>query len=156
MTAVLAHPSTPLLFFLGLIHVEKQRVSIARAILKANAPILLCDEPTSSLDSETETDIMEHIKAAGEGRTTLIVAHRLSTIRDCDCIVVLDQGKVVEQGTHDELVRRNGRYATLLQMQASKEQQENRNGQSQQIEKDETVFSVENGNSSFSAKPEKG
>jgi ABC-type multidrug transport system ATPase subunit len=129
--------------FLGLVHAEKQRVSIARAILKANAPILLCDEPTSSLDSETETDIMEHIKAAGEGRTTLIVAHRLSTIQDCDLIVVLDQGQVVEQGTHDELVQRNGRYATLLQMQASKEKQESRNGQPQQIEE---LFPVENGN----------
>lgn len=97
---------------------EKQRVAIARAILKPNAPILLCDEPTSSLDSATETDIMNHIKEAGEGRTTLIVAHRLSTIQDCDEIIVLDQGRVVERGPHIMLSKiPGGRYAQLLKMQ---------------------------------------
>lgn len=96
---------------------EKQRVAIARAILKPQATILLCDEPTSSLDSETEIEIMNNIKQAGKGRTTLIVAHRLSTIQDCDRIVVLDEGRVVEHGTHDELVQRQGRYAQLLRMQ---------------------------------------
>lgn len=95
---------------------EKQRVSIARAILK-DAPILLCDEPTSSLDSETENDIMNNLKTIGSDRTTLIIAHRLSTIQDCDKIVVMHQGKVVEQGTHDELLRKGGRYVELLKMQ---------------------------------------
>ena len=95
---------------------EKQRVSIARAILKG-APILLCDEPTSSLDSETENDIMGNLKAIGSDRTTLIIAHRLSTIQDCDKIVVMNQGQVVEQGTHDELIRMGGRYVELLKMQ---------------------------------------
>lgn len=92
-------------------------MAIARAILKPQATILLCDEPTSSLDSETEIEIMNNIKQAGKGRTTLIVAHRLSTIQDCDRIVVLDEGRVVEHGTHDELVQRQGRYAQLLRMQ---------------------------------------
>jgi ATP-binding cassette, subfamily B (MDR/TAP), member 7 len=97
---------------------EKQRVSIARAILKG-APILLCDEPTSSLDSKTETEIMANLKNVGKDRTTVIIAHRLSTIQDCDLIVVMLQGRVVEQGTHLELVARRGRYSDLLTMQES-------------------------------------
>jgi len=101
---------------------EKQRVSIARAILK-NAPILLCDEPTSSLDSHTELDIMNNLKEIGKYNTTLIVAHRLSTIQDCDEIIVLKDGAVVERGTHDELVKLGGRYTDLLRMQ----QQQNGN-----------------------------
>ena len=96
---------------------EKQRVAIARAILK-DAPILLCDEPTSSLDSETESDIMHNIKQVGKGRTTIIIAHRLSTIQDCDEIIVLDKGKVVERGSHEQLLERGGRYTELLRMQA--------------------------------------
>jgi ABC-type multidrug transport system fused ATPase/permease subunit len=95
---------------------EKQRVAIARAILK-DAPILLCDEPTSSLDSQTEMDIMNNIKQLGQGRTTVIVAHRLSTIQDCDEIIVLDKGRVVERGTHQELSELGGRYTELLSVQ---------------------------------------
>ena len=101
---------------------EKQRVAIARAILK-KAPILLCDEPTSSLDSETEYDIMQNLKEVGQSTTTIIIAHRLSTIQDCDEIIVLHQGIVVERGTHDELVAKNGRYAELLTMQQQQQQQ---------------------------------
>ena len=97
---------------------EKQRLAIARAILK-QAPILLCDEPTSSLDTETETDIMENLKAVGKGRTTVIIAHRLSTIQDCDEIIVMDQGQVAEKGTHQELLHRGGRYSELLKLQDS-------------------------------------
>jgi ATP-binding cassette subfamily B (MDR/TAP) protein 7 len=97
---------------------EKQRVAIARAILK-DAPILLADEPTSSLDSQTEQDIMHNIKQLGKDRTSIIVAHRLSTIQDCDEIIVLDQGKVIERGTHQELLDKNGRYTELLKMQRS-------------------------------------
>jgi ABC-type multidrug transport system fused ATPase/permease subunit len=93
-----------------------QRVAIARAMLK-NAPILLCDEPTSSLDSKTETDIMDNIKNLGKGRTTLIIAHRLSTIQDCDEIIVMHQGRVAERGTHYELLQLGGRYTELLKMQ---------------------------------------
>lgn len=95
---------------------EKQRVAIARAILK-KAPILLCDEPTSSLDSETEYDIMNNLKEIGKSTTTLIVAHRLSTVQDCDEIFVLNDGMVVERGTHEELLVKRGRYCELLAMQ---------------------------------------
>ena len=95
---------------------EKQRVAIARAILK-EAPILLCDEPTSSLDSETELDIMSNLKEIGKQNTTLIIAHRLSTIQDCDEIIVLHEGEVVERGTHLELMLKGGRYTELLTMQ---------------------------------------
>ena len=98
---------------------EKQRVSLARAILK-RSPILLCDEPTSSLDSHTESEIMSNLKEVGRDTTCLIIAHRLSTIQDCDAIVVMDGGKVVEQGTHDELmVLEGGRYRELVAFQKS-------------------------------------
>jgi ATP-binding cassette subfamily B (MDR/TAP) protein 7 len=103
---------------------EKQRVAIARAMLK-NAPILLCDEPTSSLDSKTETDIMNNIKNLGKGRTTLIIAHRLSTIQDCDEIIVMHQGRVAERGTHYELLRMGGRYTELLKMQEAMQESGN-------------------------------
>ena len=102
---------------------EKQRVAIARAILK-NSPILLCDEPTSSLDSATEMDIMKNIKDIGKNTTTILIAHRLSTIQDCDKIFVLHEGKVLEQGTHEELLRLGGRYTGLLRMQQEQEQEE--------------------------------
>jgi ABC-type transport system involved in Fe-S cluster assembly fused permease/ATPase subunit len=92
---------------------EKQRVSIARAMLK-NSPILLCDEPTSSLDTATEFDIMNQLKTMGRDRTTIIVAHRLSTVQDADIIIVLDKGKLVQQGTHHELLRSGGKYAELI------------------------------------------
>lgn len=95
---------------------EKQRVGIARAIMK-DADILLCDEPTSSLDSMTEMDIMSNIKQLGKNRTTIIIAHRLSTIQDCDEIIVLDEGKVAERGTHQQLLGLDGRYNELLKMQ---------------------------------------
>jgi len=95
---------------------EKQRVAIARAILK-KSPILICDEPTSSLDGKTEMDIMNNLKEIGENNTTIIIAHRLSTIQDCDEIIVLDKGKVVEKGTHDELIKLRGKYNDLLKIQ---------------------------------------
>lgn len=99
---------------------EKQRVSLARAILK-RAPILLCDEPTSSLDSHTELEIMNNLKEIGgeDDTTCVIIAHRLSTVQDCDAIVVMDQGKVVEMGTHEELMRKRGRYSELVSFQRS-------------------------------------
>jgi ABC-type transport system involved in Fe-S cluster assembly fused permease/ATPase subunit len=92
---------------------EKQRVSIARAMLK-NTPILLCDEPTSSLDTATEYDIMSQLKGIGKGRTTVIIAHRLSTVKDADEIIVVDGGMVVEQGTHEQLLKLGGKYSELI------------------------------------------
>jgi ATP-binding cassette subfamily B protein len=100
---------------------EKQRVAIARALLK-DPQILIFDEATSSLDSNAERAILAAIREVAVDRTTLIVAHRLSTVVDADNIVVLDQGKVVEQGRHQELVNRGGAYARLWQLQ----QQESR------------------------------
>jgi len=96
---------------------EKQRVSIARAMLK-DSPIVLCDEPTSALDAESEASVMAHLKKLGEGRTTLIVAHRLSTVQDADEILVLERGQLVERGSHAELIHLGGRYADLWALQA--------------------------------------
>jgi ATP-binding cassette, subfamily B, bacterial len=92
---------------------EKQRIAIARTILR-NPPILLLDEATSALDTETERAVQEALDELAEGRTTVAIAHRLSTVRDADQIVVLDGGEIVERGTHEELLERGGRYATLV------------------------------------------
>ncbi|SPJ29564.1 ABCB family ABC transporter ATP-binding protein/permease [Falsiruegeria mediterranea] len=95
---------------------EKQRVGIARTLLK-NPPILLLDEATSALDTETEQEIKEALARAGKGRSVITIAHRLSTIAEADLIVVLDQGKIAEQGTHDALLTARGRYAQLWNRQ---------------------------------------
>jgi ATP-binding cassette subfamily B protein len=97
---------------------EKQRVGIARTLLK-NPPILLLDEATSALDTQTEGEIQEALARAAEGRTVIMIAHRLSTVAGADRIVVLDQGVVVEEGTHSDLLARQGRYAALWQRQAA-------------------------------------
>ncbi|MFO7770107.1 MAG: ABC transporter ATP-binding protein/permease [Roseovarius gahaiensis] len=99
---------------------EKQRVGIARTLLK-NPPILLLDEATSALDTETERDIQGALERAGQGRTVITIAHRLSTVANADRIVVLEDGKIVEQGTHAELIERQGRYASLWQRQQAEE-----------------------------------
>ena len=100
---------------------EKQRVGIARTLLK-NPPILLLDEATSALDSETESDIQDALHRAGEGRTVIIIAHRLSTVADADQIIVLEAGEIVERGSHDDLLAKNGRYAQLWYRQQSEDQ----------------------------------
>jgi ATP-binding cassette subfamily B protein len=100
---------------------EKQRVGIARTLLK-DPPILLLDEATSALDSKTEQEIKEALAQAGQGRTVITIAHRLSTIAEADWIVVLDAGQIVEEGTHAELLAREGQYAELWFRQQTDEE----------------------------------
>jgi subfamily B ATP-binding cassette protein MsbA len=95
---------------------EKQRIALARAILR-NPPILVLDEATSALDTVTERLVQDAITKVMANRTTLAIAHRLSTVRDANMILVIDKGRIVESGTHDELYARNGRYRKLCDMQ---------------------------------------
>lgn len=91
---------------------QRQRIAIARAMLK-DAPILVLDEATSALDSESEVLIQDALWKLMEGRTAIIIAHRLSTIQKMDRIIVMDDGKIVEEGTHKELIAQKGVYASL-------------------------------------------
>ena len=95
---------------------QRQRIAIARALL-SNPRILIFDEATSALDYESENIIMNNIEPISRGRTMLMIAHRLSTVRDCDAIIVIDKGRIIEAGTHNELMKRNGVYAKLHQAQ---------------------------------------
>ncbi len=95
---------------------QKQRVSIARVLLK-DPPIVIFDEATSNIDTETEVKIREALNVLTRGRTTFIIAHRLSTLHDVDRIVVVDHGCIVEQGTHEDLMARGGLYAGLYEAQ---------------------------------------
>jgi len=95
---------------------QRQRLAIARALIK-NAPILILDEATSALDNESERQVQASLETLMKGRTTLVIAHRLSTVQNADKIVVMDQGVVVEQGSHQELLAQGGAYASLYQMQ---------------------------------------
>jgi ATP-binding cassette subfamily B protein len=106
---------------------EKQRVGIARTLLK-NPPILILDEATSALDTQTERDIQESLAEMGQGRSVIVIAHRLSTIADADLIVVLEAGQVAEQGTHDDLLARGGRYAAMWAAQSDDDQSVVRHG----------------------------
>ncbi len=95
---------------------QRQRIAIARAILR-DAPLLLLDEATSALDAESETLVQTALEELMRHRTTLVIAHRLATVLSCDRILVMDQGRIVEQGTHAELVAVNGLYARLARLQ---------------------------------------
>ena len=94
----------------------KQRLALARAILK-NPPILVLDEATSAVDNETEAAIQRSLDVVSKGRTTIVIAHRLSTVRQADCIHLMEGGRIVESGTHDELLAREGGYAALWRLQ---------------------------------------
>src|SRR5690625_3662786 len=105
---------------------QRQRLAIARAILK-DAPILILDEATSALDSESERQIQYSLETLMRERSTLVIAHRLATIKNADQIIVLDDGYLAEQGTHDELIAKQGIYAALYQMQHSEEEMTKQN-----------------------------
>jgi ATP-binding cassette subfamily B protein len=99
---------------------EKQRMAIARTVLR-NPPVLVLDEATSSLDTQTEYAVQAELERLAQGRTTITIAHRLSTVRDADQIVVLDKGQIVERGTHEELLERGGTYAALVARDVAEE-----------------------------------
>jgi subfamily B ATP-binding cassette protein MsbA len=98
---------------------ERQRITIARAVLQ-NPPILILDEATSSLDTESERLVQDAIVNLMQDRTSLVIAHRLSTISNADEIIVLQQGSIIERGTHDSLISQNGFYKKLVEMQEIK------------------------------------
>ncbi|WCM63511.1 ABC transporter ATP-binding protein [Paenibacillus polymyxa] len=120
----------------GLSGGQKQRISIARALLK-NAPLLLLDEPTSALDSQSEAQVQNAMNAVMQNRTVLVIAHRLSTVRQANRIIVLDQGSIVESGSHEELLGRDGVYRKLYLKNFEEEQHTAENGNSLSEERSE-------------------
>jgi ATP-binding cassette subfamily B protein len=98
---------------------EWQKVALARAFMREEARILLLDEPTSALDAQAEYDLFERLRSLTRGRTAVYISHRFSTVRRADRIVFLEHGRLVEEGTHEQLMRLGGRYARLFRMQAA-------------------------------------
>lgn len=95
-----------------------QRIALARAFMRSAANILVLDEPTASMDSETEAEIFEHFRAMTDDKIAILISHRFSTVRRADIIIVMEQGSIIERGSHDELVAMGGRYAELFELQA--------------------------------------
>src|SRR3989440_3045899 len=104
---------------------QRQRITIARAIIR-NAPILILDEPSAGLDAESEKLVFDALGNLMEGRTSIVIAHRLATVRRADVIFVIDNGRVVEQGTHEQLFKGSGSYSRLYELQFSKEEKQSR------------------------------
>src|SRR5207237_1300633 len=98
---------------------EWQKVALARAFMREDARILLLDEPTSALDAQAEYELFERLRSLTQGRTAVYISHRFSTVRRADRILFLEHGQLVEEGTHEQLMRLNGRYARLFRLQAS-------------------------------------
>jgi ATP-binding cassette subfamily B protein len=95
-----------------------QRIALSRAFMREDADILVLDEPTAAMDAETEAEIFEHFRAMTEAKIVILISHRFSTVRQADQIVVMDRGKIIEQGDHDSLVAADGQYAKLFELQA--------------------------------------
>ena len=124
---------------------EKQRVAIARALLK-NSAIMCFDEATSALDTSTEREIQRAIEEISRGSTTLMIAHRLSTVRNCDLIIVLKDGQIVESGTHDQLLLKpDGEYKILWEKQSEQSQKEHEEKIKKEIEEKEFKKAVTGG-----------
>lgn len=122
---------------------EKQRVAIARALLK-KTPIMLFDEATSALDTETEKQVQEAINQVSKGATSLIIAHRLSTVKDCDKIIVLKYGKIVETGSHEQLLQNtDGYYYSLWNKQSEQSERMRKEAEDKQKEIEEYEKALE-------------
>ena len=106
----------------GLSGGQKQRISVARALIK-NSPILILDDATSALDRTTEHDLLMTIKEKYPHKTLIISAHKVSSVKDCDLIVYLENGRIVEKGTYDELIAKNGIFADVVRLQSSESEE---------------------------------
>jgi ATP-binding cassette subfamily B protein len=95
-----------------------QKIALARAFMRTRADILVLDEPTATMDAAAEATVFEHFRELSRGKMTILISHRFSTVRMADQIIVIDKGRIVEQGSHEQLMRQNGQYAHLFSLQA--------------------------------------